>query len=1142
MAERDTLAILAEEFALALRPLTVAAASPDAFRDFLEDLGWDFAAVPAALNSIRAPAEQAHAVAGNVEAVDVAEIGRLLDSVRSAFQSISNLGTAAGLANDFKAEFPRQLVDYLLVEYFLQQQPRWGYLLLALGVIRLEERPAAGARPAYLHHHFAFEDLGSLFQDPLVFFRNAYRFGQSDFDGQKLIDSFQGLFEAWDFRVYESLLDEATVAQLNLGALDPAKTRASNLRLAFIEDSLPPATFGAGVGLFLLPETAVAKPGFALLPYASAGFEEEVEIAEGLALGFKGDVNLTGGVGALIRPNQDVQFLAGFQSGTPSALNGTLAILFRLGKEGQPIIVIGSADASHLEFRGISTQAGTRFHSGGKFEVFTELVLEAGKIVVKPGPNERDGFLAQLLPGDGLQVELDLAVGFSTTQGIYFGGSGGLEIALPAHIQLGPIEILSALLAVRFQDGGIPVELAATITGDLSVLKATVENIGLRATFTFPNDRKGNLGPVNLALGFRPPNGVGLVVDAGVVKGGGYLYLDFEKGEYAGALELTFSGFLSLKAIGLINTKMPGGQPGFSLLIIVTAEFVPGFQLGFGFVLAGVGGLLGLNRAVLLDPLTQGVRTGAVNNILFPTNVVENAPRIISDLRAIFPPFEGKFLIGPMAKLGWGTPVLISVSIGIIIEIPGNIVILGRLRLNLPTEQNALVLIQVTFIGAIEFDKRRIWFFASLFESRVLFITLDGEMGLLMDFSDNPNFVLSVGGFHPRYMAPALPFPSPRRIALNIINESFARVRVEGYFAVTSNSVQFGSRTEMFFGFDALSVEGYLSFDALLQFSPFYFIVEIAVGFSVKVFGLGLFGVHLRGSLEGPAPWRVRGSASISLLFFSISVDVDVTFGERNNDTLPPIAVMPLIRAEFDKPENWVASLPPSGQLLTSLRNLGAEAVLVLHPVGKLRVSQRAVPLNLTIAKIGNQKAIDVNQLTVELGAPGLRIDGLARENFARGQYQEFDDAKKLSQPAFEKLDSGIDIAAGTAEWAAGPGAQRTVRYETIIIDTLFERFRRPFFEFWGRLFIHFQSGAAIRRSPLSLAEERKRQPFQIKVDLPGDQYTVAFTANNGVFTGTTVFASHAEAEMHLNNAIQSNPGLAESLHVIPAMEVNRSV
>jgi hypothetical protein len=57
-----------------------------------------------------------------------------------------------------------------------------------------------------------------------------------------------------------------------------------------------------------------------------------------------------------------------------------------------------------------------------------------------------------------------------------------------------------------------------------------------------------------------------------------------------------------------------------------------------------------------------------------------------------------------------------------------------------------------------------------------------------------------------------------------------------------------GCRLDAFFGFDALSVEGYFGFDALLRFSPFYFIVSVSAGFSVKVFGLGLFGVHLRAS------------------------------------------------------------------------------------------------------------------------------------------------------------------------------------------------------------------------------------------------------------------------------------------------------
>ncbi|HEX8494997.1 MAG TPA: DUF6603 domain-containing protein [Pyrinomonadaceae bacterium] len=1141
MAERDTIAVLAEELARALQPLTAAFTSPDALRDFLEELGWDFAAAPAALDSLRAPVEQAFALVDGTESITGAKIGQLLDSVRSVFQGISNLQSAGGLANDFRNEFPPQLTEYLIVEYMLKQQARWGYLLMALGIIRLESRPAQGARPAHLRRIFAFSDFANLLQNPLAFFKNSYQWGQSGFAGERLYQSLFGLFDASPLHVREQLLDAQTLNQLNSGALLPQQALEASLRLVLIEDSLDPSLFGAGVGLFLLPETAADKPGFALLPYASAGFTEEIEISEDITLGFEGGIDLTGGAGILVRPNRDVEFKLGFASGAPGAASGNLGVILRLGQPGTPIVIVGTPGASRLEFGGISVEGGTRFSGEGKFEVFTEFELKAGKIVIKPSAEERDGFLSKLLPGDGLEIKFDLVVGFSTTQGLYFGGSGGLELSLPAHIQLGPVEIESAMLAVRVKDGGIPVELTATIKGDLSVLKAVVENIGMTATFTFPGDGKGNLGPVNLGLGFRPPNGVGLLVDAGVIKGGGYLYLDFAKGEYAGALELTFSGFLSLKAIGIINTKLPGGQPGFSLLIIITAEFSPGFQLGYGFTLLGVGGLLGLNRGMSLEPLVQGVRTGAVNSILFPTNVIENAPRIISDLRTIFPPDEGTFLIGPMAKLGWGTPTLINLSLGIIIEIPGNIVILGRLRLNLPAEEAPLIVIQVTFIGAIEFDKRRIWFFASLYESRMLFLTLDGDMGLLMDFSDTPNFVLSVGGFHPRYQAPALPFPSPTRITVSIINESFARIRFESYFAVTSNSVQFGTRSEMFFGFDSLNVEGYTTFDALFQFSPFHFIVEISTGFSVKVFGLGLFGVHLRGSLEGPEPWRIRGSASISLLFFDIDVDVDVTFGDRSNDTLPPIDVMPIITGEFNKNENWQATLPPSGQLLVSLRDLGEQAALILHPVGTLRISQRAVPINLKIDKIGNQKVSDINQLALGVQTNGLTLKETRREFFARAQYQEMDDAQKLSKPSFERLDSGVEIAAESKQWATGPASQRNVRYETIIIDTLFERFRIRFFKFWGGLFAHFSAGAAVSKSPLSLASERQLQPFAAKVAIAGDHYAVAWAADNKTYTTTSVFLSHAEAEQHLNEAISKNPALAETIHVIPTMEVNQA-
>ncbi len=86
-------------------------------------------------------------------------------------------------------------------------------------------------------------------------------------------------------------------------------------------------------------------------------------------------------------------------------------------------------------------------------------------------------------------------------------------------------------------------------------------------------------------------------ISGGGITGGGFLYLDPDKGEYAGGLELQFQEFIHIKAVGILNTKMPDGSDGFSLLVIITAEFTP-IQLGFGFTLIGVGGLLGVNRTV----------------------------------------------------------------------------------------------------------------------------------------------------------------------------------------------------------------------------------------------------------------------------------------------------------------------------------------------------------------------------------------------------------------------------------------------------------------------------------------------------------------------------------------------------------------
>src|SRR5205085_834994 len=122
------------------------------------------------------------------------------------------------------------------------------------------------------------------------------------------------------------------------------------------------------------------------------------------------------------------------------------------------------------------------------------------------------------------------------------------------------------------KDPGLEAVLAVTGSLQLGPLTASVDRIGIEATVTFPVGR-GNLGPVNLeGPRFKAPTGVGLAVDSEAIVGGGYLFFDKERQEYAGILQLELKESITLTAIGLLTTRMPDGSKNFSLLILISAE------------------------------------------------------------------------------------------------------------------------------------------------------------------------------------------------------------------------------------------------------------------------------------------------------------------------------------------------------------------------------------------------------------------------------------------------------------------------------------------------------------------------------------------------------------------------------------------
>lgn len=908
-----------------------------------------------------------------------------------------------------------------------------------------------------------------------------------------------------------------------------------NLKAPVFFDDTAPTPILEAVIFQLRPRTDINPNGLSLAIRQNLSPGKIEFVADDLKIVLDLQATLPFGAELTIQPPAKFSF----QTTNPAeTISGSLNISATADRTqaAEPYLLVGEPDGSRLEVGKFSVNFGGRIQgssgqSTADFSVGGE--IGAGKLAISFA--DGDGFLTDTLGGIQLNSDFDLAFGYSTADGLYFIGSSALEIQLPLHLDLGPVEVSALTFSVGIENNKFPTAITSDIKAALDPLAAVIENIGLEIDFALVDNRSGNAGPIDITLGFKPPNGVGLSIDVGIVKGGGYLYFDFDKEEYAGALELMFSGIVTVKAIGLITTRMPDG---FSLLIIVSAEFGTPFQLGFGFTLNAVGGLLGLNRTMELEVIAAGVRTGSINSVMFPDNIIENAPRIISDLRQFFPPAQDVFLIGPMAKLGWGTPTLVSASLGIIVEIPpGNIAILGVLKVALPDEDAALIIIQVSFIGALEMDKQRLWFYASLYDSRVIFLTIDGDMGLLIAWGNDANFVISVGGFHPSFKPPPLPFPNPNRIAINILNTLFARIRVEGYFAVTSNTVQFGAKAEVYFGLSAFNISGHVGFDALFQFSPFYFIITISASFDVKVFGVGLFGVHMRGELEGTSPWHIEGEGSISVLFWDIDVPFSHTWGEDENTTLPAIDIMPLITAEFEKLDNWTAEVPASNQLLVSLRKIESGEALILHPVGILRVNQRAIPLDLDLDKVGNQKPQDAKRLTVEVIDTGLAKVADTKEQFATAQYKNLSDANKLSAPSYEKQNAGIELSVSNQQPKSPAAVKRVVRYEQNIIDNNFVSLLIRFVAISAEFFNHFLGRNAASKSVLSANYKTQKAPIDQKVIVKEAGYVVASTMNNNPHSEHAFFASHAQAQDFLRTQVSQSPELQDSLHVIPSTE-----
>jgi hypothetical protein len=940
----------------------------------------------------------------------VAAVGQSIAASRGAFDAVASdlqrAAQAAGGASSaasLSAVLVDRIVEYAVVGQLERSAP---VTLCLLELFTVVERNAvtlgSGANAVTVLRRRIFADrLARLIRDPLSLLQAGYGWGTGTLELPLLLQRLGRLLLAADILVGDELDQNGNPAQgpgLDLFFLTLGPTG----------DSTPP-----GLSIKLAAGTASSStiPLYQPTPGWQLSLDLDGAVADDLVLELLPPARLV--PVAVAAPNGATLRLAG-QASDPADPFVLLAIA------GGSQLLANTVELTLAWLVEANNPAASELTFGAKVAGAAVLSSQGG-----------DGFLAEVLPGQ-FTAGLDFALTWSAQRGFAFSGAASLDATLPAGLSVGPVSIQSIHLGLYDDSGGLSFECSATAGLSLGPVQVLVDRIGLLAGLTFPAGG-GNLGVAEGTLGFKQPSGLGLSIDAGIVTGGGFLGFDPTNSEYRGAAQLSMEG-VGLAAFGLVQT-----QPKVSFLLLIGTTFPVPIELGFGFALAGVGGIVGINRTVALDALETAVWKGTAKNLLFPSAPITNAATILGTLDTLFPAAPGRYLFGPTGQITWGEPAIVTANIGLVMELPEpiRIALFGNVVAQFPLK-NPIVVLQVTFAGGIDFGSERLFFDASLSGSRIERYPISGDLSLRSSLTSPKNLALAVGGFNPHFQPPA-GFPTLSRLALDI-SDGPLHLHLAAYLAITTNTFQIGAAIDLKAHVCDCDLAGHFAFDALFVKNPFSFEIDIDASASIAFEGDTFAGIHVSGSLAGPAPWHAKGSASISLLFFSIGVDFDHSWGSPPPPTLPPVdpwttALAPALA----DPTSWKWVLPPGVHPVVSLAPAAGSGPTLLDPAGEIILDQKAVPLNQSIDCFAD--TVLATPLRFDLAALAVNSAGLdaadwitITDEFAPAQFTTMTDDEKLSAESFVALVSGMAIG-GTAA-SVGTSVSASLTYDQIILDS----------------------------------------------------------------------------------------------------------
>lgn len=626
---------------------------------------------------------------------------------------------------------------------------------------------------------------------------------------------------------------------------------------------------------------------------------------------------------------------------------------------------------------------------------------------------------AQLLTAaDAVDLALDTPAALDAALAQWKSATDSLQGELVAFILAQipvPVPLLSPGESWTSSEG---VRLDATL-GPLSV---HVESPPLNLA-----DPRGAGGPP-ITIGPLPPDSLTAHLEAGPVIGDGSVVV----------LPDGISGLLAMhlgvvEVAALASLRRVDGEGSFAA--VFSAGFTPGLQFGFGFQLARLGGIVGINRTIDTAALASRLRDGSAGEMLFPLDVGDSARRALAALEEVLPPHVGTSLAGPTMRLSWLEVAGVgfcSLDLGILIELPGpqRIVIVGIARAGIPP----VLKLRVDVDGVIDFVQQTLEVNASLVDSGLLDIfSIYGDLAFRLCWGPQAYTVLSIGGFYPGFRPEPASIPPLKRLGFHLdLPIPGITLRAEGYLAVTSNTIQLGGYFEA--GIDAAGcgAHGFLFVDAIVGFTPFHMHADVSAGFEVEVFGLTFGGVRLDGTLDGPGPVTIHGRLTVETFLHDFHFDETFTFGSGDGPPAVPPARAAQVLADHEvRPELVRPTGGPDPDTVPA-RQPVPEGFALVAPRGGVGWQQERLPLSIPVDRLDGAPLGGVQTVTATVPHQTSELDDL----FAPGQFITLSQAESLNRPAFESLPAGVVSAGGddlpgpSASQSTNPHEFRKVRGE----------------------------------------------------------------------------------------------------------------